>query len=295
MRRNYNLRNVKLAYIVYNDKDDPFPYPEHDQLLHYLQNKGLDIQHEEWSDESVDWKKYSCIVFKCPWDYVAKTNLFYQWLDKIKSLDIPLLNPADVVKWNSDKHYLQDIANAGQKIIPTKFLERGASFTTADYLQQFNANGIIVKPCISGVSKNTFKITHANGSDEAAINQLLQNEAMMVQPFMPEVIEEGEWSLLFFNGRFSHALLKTPAKGDFRSQANYGANIERRTPAPGVLESAERYVSTFAKGCLYARVDGLVIDNEFMLMELELIDPVLFLSFNAEGYEKYYIALRELL
>ena len=287
---------MKIAYIVYIDKDpDAYPYPEHDLLLQYLQDKGLDIQHEEWADESVDWTKYSCIVHKCPWDYVAKTQLFYNWLEKIKALGIPMHNPADILKWNSDKHYLQDIANAGLKVIPTIFLESGTKFRAAEYLKQFNSTGIIVKPCISGTSRNTFKITNENTADETLINQLLQQEAMMVQPFMPQVIEEGEWSLLFFNGRFSHALLKTPVNGDFRSQANFGARIQPRMPEPGVLESAGRYVSTFANGCLYARVDGLIIENEFYLMELELIDPVLFLSTHAEGYEKYYIALRELI
>lgn len=287
---------MKIAYIVYIDRE-PSSYvdTEHDSLLQYLKDKGLDIHKEEWSDENASWEQYSCIVLKSPWDYVAKTQQFYRWLEKIKSLGIALHNPADVVRWNSDKHYLKEITDAGLNVIPTSFLERGGKFEAESYLQQFNANGIIVKPCISGASKNTFKMPGENIEAQHLINNLLQREAMMVQPFMQQVNDEGEWSLVFFNGRFSHALLKTPAATDFRSQPKFGGIVSARQPAPRLLDSASRYVDEFAKGCLYARVDGLIIEDEFYLMELELIDPFLFLSTHQQGYENYYIALRELI
>jgi glutathione synthase/RimK-type ligase-like ATP-grasp enzyme len=259
---------------------------EHISLMQFLRGKGLDVHRENWDDENVDWKSYQCIILKSPWDYVFKTQLFYQWLDKIKKLGILLLNSADVVKWNSDKHYLQDIADAGLKVIPTTFLERGTVF------QYSGGDELIVKPCISGSSKNTFKIS---GEVDPVINELLQQEAMMVQPFMPEVNEEGEWSLLFFGGKFSHALLKTPAKNDFRSQPQFGGFVQVKEPAPEILAAASEYVAQFAKDCLYARVDGLIINGEFYLMELELIDPVLFLSTHEGGYENYYRALTELI
>jgi glutathione synthase/RimK-type ligase-like ATP-grasp enzyme len=285
---------VKIAYIVYGD-NSAYTDTEHDSLLQYLRHKGLDIYKEEWSDENVHWQQYSAIVLKAPWDYVFKTNQFYRWLEKIKSLNVPLHNPPDIVRWNSDKHYLQEIHDAELKVIPTSFLEQGTKFEAGKYLHHFNAHTIIVKPCISGASKNTFKLTSENVADQKLINDLLQREAMMVQPFMPQVNNEGEWSLVFFNGRFSHALLKTPAAGDFRSQPKFGGIVAPMVPAPKILEAAGRYVSGFAKGCLFARVDGLIIDDEFYLMELELIDPFLFLSTHQPGYENYYLALRELI
>jgi hypothetical protein len=108
---------------------------------------------------------------------------------------------------------------------------------------------------------------------------------------MPQINEEGEWSMVFFGGKFSHALVKIPPRDDFRSQPQFGGVVRGRVPAPDVLASAKRYVAQFAKGCLYARVDGLIINGEFHLMELELIDPYLFLSTCADGYENYYQAL----
>jgi glutathione synthase/RimK-type ligase-like ATP-grasp enzyme len=199
-----------------------------------------------------------------------------------------MLNGADIVKWNSDKHYLKEIADAGLKVIPTAFLERRTVFEPAKY---FDAKDVIVKPCISGASKNTFKISAGGNAD--AINNLLQHEAMMVQPYMPQVNEEGEWSLIFLGGKFSHALLKTPAKEDFRSQPQFGGVVQGKQPSPGLLTAATLYVAQFASDCLYARVDGLIIDGEFHLMELELIDPYLFLSTYPQGYENYYAALRK--
>lgn len=273
-----------LAYIFYSDDSPLSADKEHELVMQFLIDKGLDVRRVAWDDESVDWKAFECIILKSPWDYVFKTQRFYQWLAEIKRLGILMLNSADIVKWNSDKHYLQHIADAGLKVIPTTFLERGSVF-------EYPGDGpVIVKPCVSGASKNTFKVS---GKVDPAINELLQHEDMMVQPFMPQVNEEGEWSLLFFNGKFSHALLKTPAKEDFRSQPQFGGFVQGKEPAPGILNSATQYVTQFAKDCLYARVDGLIIDGEFYLMELELIDPFLFLSTYPRGYENYYQALIE--
>lgn len=273
---------MKIAYIFYSD-GGPLSDKEHELLLQFLQGKGLNIHRENWDDVTVDWKQYQCIVLKSPWDYVFKTKLFYEWLDSMQRLNILMMNSAEIVKWNSDKHYLQDIANAGLKIIPTTFLKKGIVFEysgTAD---------VIVKPCISGASKDTFKISA--GSNVDAINELLQHNDMMMQPFMPQVNEEGEWSLVFLGGKFSHALVKKPAKEDFRSQPQFGGVVQGRQPAPALLHAATQYVKGFANNCLYARVDGLMIAGEFHLMELELIDPFLFLSIYPAGYENYFAAL----
>jgi glutathione synthase/RimK-type ligase-like ATP-grasp enzyme len=189
---------------------------------------------------------------------------------------------------------LQEIEDAGLNVIPTVFLEQGATFNANKYFDQFSTNSLIAKPCISCSSSNTFKIT-ANDELTSVVNDLLQQQSMMVQPFMPQINEEGEWSLLFFGGKFSHALVKTPRSKDFRSQPQFGGVVQGKEPAPELLAAAKRYIAEFAKGCLYARVDGLIINGEFYLMELELIDPYLFLSTTTGGQERYYEALSKLL
>lgn len=285
---------MRFAYIVYAPGGDySFADVEHNGLLDFLKQKGLDISKEDWDDERVDWKQYQCIILKSPWDYVEKMELFDAWLKKIASLNILLLNPADIVRWNSDKHYLKDIAAAGLKVLPTEFLEAGETFDPQKYFVAFKTTKLVVKPCVSGASKNTFVVTRDSTGKIDTINKLLEQEAMMVQPFMPQINEEGEWSFLFFNGEFSHALLKTPASGDFRCQQQFGGAVQRKDPDEKQLKSARQYVDEFAKGCLYARIDGLMIEGEFYLMELELIDPYLFLDVDQASYERYYSALRK--
>ncbi|HYF33502.1 MAG TPA: hypothetical protein VD993_20400 [Chitinophagaceae bacterium] len=287
---------MRIAYIVYST-EGPFSFAdtEHDELLHFLQQQGLDIHKEAWADKSVQWEQYHCIVLKSPWDYVEKPQVFYAWLDKMTALNIALLNPADVVQWNCDKHYLQDIADAGLKVIPTAFIEKGEQFNPSVYFTAFGTGKIIVKPCISGSSKNTFLLSEDDIENKSVIGQLLQREAMMVQPFIPRIQEEGEWSLVFFGGKYSHALVKKPTSGDFRCQLQFGGSVHGMHPSPEVLQPATEYVVRFAKECLYARVDGLIIDRVFHLMELELVDPYLYLSTHAGATENYYGALQSAL
>ncbi len=116
----------------------------------------------------------------------------------------------------------------------------------------------------------------------------------MAQPFMPE-IADGEWSYLFFNGKFSHSLLKKPAEGDFRVQHYHGGTISKVAASPEQIKSAGLYVEKFATDTLYARVDGIHRNGELYLMELELIEPYLFLNTAPEAFHNYYVALIEII
>jgi glutathione synthase/RimK-type ligase-like ATP-grasp enzyme len=117
----------------------------------------------------------------------------------------------------------------------------------------------------------------------------------MAQPFLPQIQEEGEWSFVFFNGKFSHSLLKKAKPGDFRVQHYLGGTIHSAQAPAHLLKEATAYAEAFAKSCLYVRVDGLEVDKHFMLMELELIEPFLFLFTHPQGYENYYTGLMQLL
>ena len=289
---------MKLAYVTYQDQGTYASGVENEdlKLLEFLKDKGLDITEEIWDDHAVAWETYDMAILKSPWDYFDKIELFYAWLDQMKDLGVTLLNPVDIVLWNTDKHYLNDIARAGLSVTPTNFIEKGESPNLAAYFKSFNTDKLIIKPCISGGSKNTFKLTETNLRElSPQIMALLKDEGFMVQPFLSEVERQGEWSFVFFNGEFSHSLLKRAKPGDFRVQHYLGGSIHTE-PAPAhLLEAAKKYVTHFAKECLYARVDGLEINGEFTLMELELIEPFLFMFTNPDSYENYYRALKELM
>src|SRR4051812_8805086 len=139
---------MKIAYICWQTEpkyaDEEI---ENNDLLLFLKKKGLDIHKEIWTDKDVNWGSYDLAVLKAPWDYHEKIDLFYAWLDKLQSLSVPLLNPYHIVKWNSDKHYLNDIAKAGLLVSPTLFFEKGAPINLVDCFVKLNTDKIIIKPC----------------------------------------------------------------------------------------------------------------------------------------------------
>jgi len=277
---------MKIAYICYEGKLLQGLSDEDSLLLDFLQQKGVDIHREVWTDTEVNWEQYQLVILKSPWDYIDNITAFYSWLGKLERLGVRLLNPYDIVKWNSDKHYIREMMDAGLPVIPAIYIEKGTQPLWPVYFSNFNTDKLIVKPCISGGSRNTFVVTPDK------LPALVLEESFMVQPFMPEILE-GEWSFLFFNGVFSHCLLKKPVSGEFRVQKQFGGSAEPQTPPADYLTTALSFVERYAKGCLYARVDGVIKEGRFLLMELELIEPLLFLS-ATEQYEHYYQALKQI-
>ncbi|RZL33988.1 MAG: hypothetical protein EOP00_32295, partial [Pedobacter sp.] len=143
------------------------------------------------------------------------------------------------------------------------------SFPYADFdrfFKEFDTRKLIVKPCISGGAKNTFKVTDANKKEVAKkLPQLIQEEDFIMQPFLPEILEKGEWSFIFFNGSYSHSLIKQAKAGDFRVQPAHGGTVHPQNPSQNLIDIAAKYVNQFAKDCLYARVDGTFVNNNFLL------------------------------
>lgn len=287
----------RIAYVCYNSEGKyPAIEEENDVLLDYLQQKGLDIRKVIWDDPRINWQQYSLIVLKAPWDYFDKFRQFREWLLKLEQMRVRVLNPVPVVRWNSDKHYLHDIEEAGLTIIPSLFIEKGELPPLADYFVKLNSETLIIKPAVSGGAKNTLVLTlDTLDALSAGIQKMLLDEDFVVQPFIKEVQTEGEWSLVFFGGRYSHCILKTAAPDDFRVQQIHGGSVHPSEAPPELIAIARQYVDKFAEGCLYARVDGIMIDGVFHLMELELIEPYLYLDSHPEGLENYYRGLVEML
>ena len=290
---------MNIALVTYNDNGayhNQNTENEDDVLIRYLQSKGLTLEKTIWNNPAINWESYDLVLLKSPWDYFNLIDDFYQWLTAMENKKVKLINPIPTIKWNADKHYLKDIEEGGLKIAPCVFLEKGKKVNLNDYFITLNAEKLIVKPAVSGGSKNTFKISAQNVEE---VNQhlqvLLDVEDFIVQPFLNEIEEEGEWSFLFFGGKFSHALLKKAKAGDFRVQHVFGGTIHPHQPSEELIEKAQSYVDQFAKGCLYARVDGVIVNQQFLLMELELIEPFLFLDTNKQSLENYYQALLNLI
>ena len=290
---------MKIALITYQDQGayhNSGIENEDESLIRFLISKHLEIEKVIWNNPKVNWESYDLALVKSPWDYFNLITDFYNWLDELKSKNIKLLNPIDTIKWNADKHYLNDIAQVGLKVTPSLFLTKGKNESLNVYFDHFSTKKLVVKPVVSGGSKHTFMVTAANVDEvEQTLEGLLATEDFIIQPFLSAIETEGEWSFIFFGGKFSHALLKKAKPGDFRVQSTFGGTVHPQIPPPQLLVQAQKYVDQFANNCLYARVDGTIIDQEFMLMELELIEPFLFLGTNPESFENYYEALIKLI
>jgi glutathione synthase/RimK-type ligase-like ATP-grasp enzyme len=288
---------MKIAFISCSDYREHSVgyYDEEAHLLDFLANKGLNIERRVWNDPTVDWQQYGLAILKSPWDYHEQIAEFHNWLDTLQTLNVQLLNPIETVRWNSDKSYLKEIANAGFKVIPSMFLDKGSKPDLSLLFEQLLAEKIVIKPCISAGAKNVLTLTcNTVNEQQAMIYDLLLAEDYLAQPFMHEILE-GEWSMLFFNGAYSHCILKVPRSGDFRVQQYHGGQLKAVKPEQAHIDSAAGYVKHFAKDTLYARVDGVICNQQFHLMELELIEPYLYLDTDADAYERYYKALVKLM
>lgn len=287
---------TKIALVTYNPTpviDSPVASNEDDLLLAYLQAQHIEIEKAVWNDKQVNWAAYDVLLIKSPWDYFDHIAEFQLWLSAREAQGIACLNPIPMLRWNAHKRYLQDIESSGLKVIPTAYLEKKSSFDLNPFFAHWQTDTLIVKPCVSGGSKDTFKLKASDlNAFQAQLQELLQQEDFMVQPYLPQIASEGEWSFIFFNGLFSHCILKQARSGEFRVQHNFGGSVAQPPVSPLQINMAQQYVDKFAADSLYARVDGVYINEVFYLMELELIEPYLFLDFNDKAYDNYLKALK---
>ncbi len=289
---------MKIALITYDaiQSYGALSGGEDTVLVEYLTAQGLHLTPEVWDNPAVDWTQYDLALFKSPWDYFDKFTAFTAWLNQVEALGLRTLNPLSTIRWNADKKYLLEIAAAGLPVVPTQLLPRSQPVALETYFTRFGTEKIIVKPSVSGGAKNTLVVKRIDVPTVLpTIQNLLADEDYLVQPFMPQVQQEGEWSFLFFNGQYSHTVLKSAKAGDFRVQHFFGGTIQPKPAPTHLLPQAQKFVDQFAPGCLYARVDGVDVHGELQLMELELVEPFLFLHTHAPALENYYRGLKQLL
>ena len=234
----------------------------------------------------IDWTKaddfsgFDLVTPLLAWGYPRDCPRWFALLDRLEAENVRVSNPVSILRWNSDKAYLAELDAAGIPSVPTIFSPLLDRVALEEARETFNVETLIVKPPISGGADGTFRLER-----DDIVPASVAGQRMMIQPYLPNIAEEGEYSLFYFAGVFSHSILKRPAKGDFRVQEQYGGR-EAAVPAPeGALRLAQRAFTATAEitktqTLAYARVDILRDgDGVFRLMELELIEPSLFLRF----------------
>lgn len=260
-----------------------------DRLLQAaLAHRGLTSVRVDWAAPEVDWSRFRCAVFRTTWDYFDRFAEFCAWLERTQH-QTRLCNPASTIRWNMDKHYLADLEARGVPVVPCCFLERGSSRTLAEVLQEQGWADAVLKPCVSGAARHTYRVTSHSASEfEAILTSLLRDEAMIVQPFQTDIVERGEVTLMVLGGRLSHAVRKTAKPGDFRVQDDHGGTVHDYLPTKEEIAFAERAMNACDPLPVYGRVD-MVRDNEGRLavMELELIEPELWLRLHPSAAESF--------
>lgn len=255
-----------------------------------LSGLEADIFTQPWTEPLT--RTYDLVCPLVAWGYHNAPDDFRQSLARIKTSGQRLRNPAEILSWNIDKHYLRDLAQSGVRTVPTLYAKRLTPEALASARADFAVTDLVVKPVISAGSKHTLILSDSH------IPEVYEAENdLMLQPFLPAIRSEGEWSLLFYGGDFSHAVLKTPQNGDFRSQPDYDAHL-RSLPAPAEALELAHAALDYAGGrdLLYARVD-MVRDEKgnLCLMELELIEPDLYLKYDSQAPERLSRAFAEAL
>ncbi|MFP4004042.1 MAG: RimK family alpha-L-glutamate ligase [Alphaproteobacteria bacterium] len=250
--------------------DDP-------RLARALRNKGCPVSIRPWTDiDPSDLAPGSAVVLRSTWDYHRHADRFLRWLSALGAAGATVLNPPELVRLTIDKSYLAADRPFGCAAPVTVRIPADAAAILRE-VRTRNWSRFILKPPVSASADGIFLL---DADDSTSLRAALEAQPahVLVQEFLPE-IRDGELSLVFFGGWYSHAVRKTPSPDEFRVQEEFGSRTERvRLPAP-VIAAASRVLKHLPQRPCYARIDGILRGEEFVLMEVELIEPDLFLRY----------------
>lgn len=263
-------------------------------LVDALTELGVESTPAVWSDASIDWTSFDALVMRSPWDYFKRAGEFRGWLDRRIAEGVRMCNSRAILDWNYDKGYLRDLERAGVAIVPTAFVAKNETPDIAALARARGWDEIVVKPTIGGGGYGCCRFRIGELDRYAAeIAATLRDRGVLVQPFLPEIQSGGELSLLFFDGVFSHAVCKRPKAGEYRVQFQFGGTNENAAVSDELVAQARVCVEHAPELPVYARVDGVVSGGRFLLMELEVFEPLMFLSRHAEAPGRFARAIEK--
>lgn len=263
-------------------------------LIPALARAGIDAEAAVWSDDDVIWETFDGVVIRSCWDYHLRDADFAAWLERLDASRLPVWNPVSLVQWNANKRYLVDLGARGIATLPTRIVARGAVHDIDAAMANVGTSRVVIKPAVSASGYETHALaTPLSAQDRAIVERVVNAGETLVQPFAEEIPRDGELSFTFIDGAFSHAAIKRASGGEFRVQTEHGGSVATIAGAPGLIEQAGRVLAALPESPLYARVDGIDRDGTFVLMELELIEPNLFLELSEGAADRFAAALAE--
>jgi len=279
----------RCAYLTMSDPGDFVT--DYDVSFDAMAVLGWRAETVPWRDGSIDWNDYDAVYICTPWDYPQHAEEFMLVLATIERSSAILINALSLVQWSLSKTYLRDLAERGAGIVPSIWCDDINIAEIPQWFETFNTDTLVIKPDVGGNASDTFVLRNPLSADLS--NQLaptFRQRAFLVQPFIDNIQTEGEYSLFFFSGEYSHAIQKTPRSGDFRVQEEHGAEIRSIIPTQELVEAAQQVLSLVEPQPVYVRADFVrdATDN-FLLMELEMIEPSLYLRTD-DGASKRFAA-----
>ena len=281
-----------LAFLTMDSLDD---FVSYDALVtDCLTARGIVVNNVSWRSRTVIWDDYEMVIIRSPWDYQQSPDEFITVLEAIEASAAELWNPIEVVRWNIRKTYLQELDDRGITIVPTQFVQSPTQSQIRGMFEVFESDQIVIKPVVGANANDTFWLRpDSSDSELKQIESLYAGNLALLQPFIPSVITYGETSLVFFDGQYSHSVLKTPKAGDFRVQEEHGSRICSIPPDPALIAFARRALEPVPQHTLYGRVDLVELPNgQPAVMELELIEPSLYLACDADSSVRFADAIQ---
>lgn len=282
----------KCAFLSTDNLEGFFVYDE--LVKPHLAKLGWQVDDVSWHNEDVDYNQYDVVIVRSTWDYQAYVDKFIQCLNKIEASSASLENPFSLLTWNIRKDYLQELSQRSVPVLPSLWFES----LEVDFLQsafeQLDTDEIVIKPMVSANADHTYRIKKETLSD--SIDELLSvfsKRSGLIQAFEQSIVKEGEYSLFYFSGSYSHAILKQPKKDDFRVQEEHGGKLSAVTPNKQMRALASQTLDNLPTPALYARIDIVNTQRGYELIEVELIEPSLYFSLDEGSAIRFATAINE--
>lgn len=277
----------KCALLTISDLSN---FQSYDNLIvQPLSKLGWECEFIPWDSISINWDDFDAVIIRSTWDYQQKEKLFFKTLQSIEASTATLYNSLDAVKWNINKRYLLELEKENISIIPTRLYDSFDFDIVNQLFSFFNENKLIIKPCVSANADDTFILEQNKlGSLKPVLENTFSQKDFLVQPFIKNIRIEGEYSLIYFGNRLSHVLLKTPKNGDFRVQEEHGGILKAiNKPESSLIDFGNKVMETIPYQCLFSRVDVVRGSNNYLLMEVELIEPSLYFNMDLNSPQMF--------
>jgi glutathione synthase/RimK-type ligase-like ATP-grasp enzyme len=248
-----------------------------------LKVRGARVRAAPWNGLFEPFEAANAIVVRSAWDYAETPEPFSGWIQAVARVGGVVFNPPAMMRWNLDKRYLLDLADRGVSVPETR-VTAGDPDAVARAISEMGEGSFVIKPSVGQSGRH---VTRVESAMLPAFIDRGAGSSVIVQRFVPEVQESGEVSCVFFDGSLSHAFVKRPAPGDYRVNSQYNGRDEPAAPSDTTIEQARAVLDTLAETPLYARVDGVLRGRQFVLMELELIEPGLGLRYDPLAAERF--------